>query len=985
MTCPCNFRRLFAAVLSAAVFCLLPGESARGQAPRLRGADARKIAAANGWVARSEKDEKVFEIQEVRGGRPFYYITRNINAAASVSTNKVWPGGSAGLALNGSGVTLGIWDGGGVRLTHQELTGRAVQVDANEIEGLIDHATHVAGTMAATGVQAAAHGMGVMTRLNCSDWNNDYEEMATAASNGLRASNHSYGYGTGWELFYLGGNDFIWVWFGDVTISTVEDAYFGAYSFASEDWDRLASLFPNYLICVAAGNDRNDVGPLPGEQYYFFDPNVGDFVLSTVPRNSDGTPNGFDSISFAGIGKNVLTVGATKDVPGGYTAPGGVVMTSFSSWGPADDGRIKPDLSGNGYELYSTSAGGNTAYLTLSGTSMATPNVTGSLGLLIQHWRNTHSGAADMRSSTLKGVAIHTSDECGTNAGPDYSFGWGLLNTAAAAAAITADVNQPQTISEGTLGSGQTYELYMSVSGGPSNVRATLCWIDPPFNSPPVPTLDSPTPALINDLDLRIRPVAGGADLTPWKLSAASPSAAATRGDNTVDNVERIDADALPPGDYIVRITNKGQLQGGNQPFSLIVTGATLLSTEDCNTNKIIDALDVQHGISPDCNTNARPDDCTVELMADDCDTNRSLDRCEITFGLRPDCNTNQRLDFCSVDFGPFDCNTNRTPDACEIAAHSTPDCDTNGRPDVCPADLVKNDCNTNATPDRCEIRFGPETDCNTNATPDRCDISRGTADCDTNALPDLCQSDTDGDGAINPCDACPDDPSRFRPNVCGCEIPDTDSDNDGTPDCVDGCPADPFKSQPGDCGCGVSDADRDGDGVKDCTDGCPDNPTLTAPHICGCQFTLEECQGIIGCPPDLTLFASGPEGVRVDFSPIQSITSAPDIETFSSHQSGSLFPVGLTIVNMWITRPFSGEAVVCQFQILVLTPPQGASPLNAAGTGPAAPADSPLGGPLGALLGTSGLCGMTGMGGIALMALAAPLLLSRRRMPRRK
>ncbi|MCO6437908.1 MAG: PQQ-dependent sugar dehydrogenase [Phycisphaerae bacterium] len=52
------------------------------------------------------------------------------------------------------------------------------------------------------------------------------------------------------------------------------------------------------------------------------------------------------------------------------------------------------------------------------------------------------------------------------------------------------------------------------------------------------------------------------------------------------------------------------------------------------------------------------------------------------------------------------------------------------------------------------------------------------------------CLGDPDGDGADGRCgDACPNDPNKTAPGVCGCNVPDVDSDGDGVEDCNDLCP----------------------------------------------------------------------------------------------------------------------------------------------------------------------------------------------------
>ena len=81
------------------------------------------------------------------------------------------------------------------------------------------------------------------------------------------------------------------------------------------------------------------------------------------------------------------------------------------------------------------------------------------------------------------------------------------------------------------------------------------------------------------------------------------------------------------------------------------------------------------------------------------------------------------------------------------------------------------------------------------------------------------CSGDPDGDGFDDNCEACPQDPNKIEPGICGCGVSDDDSDGDATPDCQDGCPADPGKTAPGICGCGIEDVDIDGDGTPDCAE----------------------------------------------------------------------------------------------------------------------------------------------------------------------
>ena len=526
----------------------------------LKHAKAIEEAKKKGWMIRkSLENGATIELRELgRNGMPVYYITSNLNAAKTVSTNKLWTGGSAGLNLSGSGITLREWDESAPRSTHVELTGRVTQGDAGTY--IATHSTHVAGTMLATGIDINAHGMANQAFLRAFDWNNDYAEMSAEAASGALLSNSSYGYITGWIW-----DGAIWDWYGDPSISPVEDYAFGFYGPDAASVDSITYYAPYYLPCKAAGNDRGEGPAVQPVTHYVWDGT--NWVLSTAIRNLDGGSTGYDCLAHGwGVSKNDLTVGAVYPIPAGYSSPSDVIFASFSGTGPTDDGRIKPDIVADGINLYSTGSASDNAYLTMSGTSMATPTTTGSLALLQQHYHNLHG--TYMRASTLKGVVLHTADEAGTNPGPDYMFGWGLLNTAKAASVISN--NSTALIKEVTLVNGTTYTMNIK-SNGTEPLRATICWTDPAGTPPPV-SLNPPNLMLINDLDLRI----DGNAYKPWVLNPASPSAAATTGDNFRDNVEQVYIANPGSGCHTLTVPHKGTLSGGSQVFSLVISGITI-------------------------------------------------------------------------------------------------------------------------------------------------------------------------------------------------------------------------------------------------------------------------------------------------------------------------------------------------------------------------------------------------------------------------
>ena len=187
-------------------------------------------------------------------GRPIIYAIENLDAARSVRTNMLWPGGASGYDLSGFGTDdLAMWDAGSVRATHREFNNlgfpRLVNIDHTATHY---HATHIAGTLVAGGLDADARGMSYEARIDAYDWYNDLSEIAAAAADGIRVSNHSYGIYAGWEF-----QDDGWHWYGNPAIDSREDWKFGFYDVEAHDFDELAHNAPYLTIVTAAGNDRS--------------------------------------------------------------------------------------------------------------------------------------------------------------------------------------------------------------------------------------------------------------------------------------------------------------------------------------------------------------------------------------------------------------------------------------------------------------------------------------------------------------------------------------------------------------------------------------------------------------------------------------------------------------------------------------------------------------------------------------------------------
>ncbi len=482
-------------------------------------------------------DGRVMQLQKLNiFDQPIYYVTENTGASATSRANRLNTGGSLGLNINGQNMTVGIWDGGAIRQTHELVQGRVSQRDNAVFSGATDgsnHAIHVSGTMMGSDQGAAsAKGIAYQANLWAHEWTDDDVEMAQEAAQGLLLSNHSYGI----NPFDSSGQ------------LIIDVLWFGKYEAGTKKWDEIMYNAPYYLAIDAAGNNR---------------------------QQSENATNklGYDMLLSNSLTKNGICVGGTNKVVN-YTSPSSVTSYSASNWGGADDGRIKPDISTQAINVTSAVSTGDYDYDTYTGTSMAAPGITGSLTLLQQFYSEKYGSF--MRSSTVKGLALHTADEAGSNPGPDFKYGWGLMN-AEKAAIVIKDRGLNSIIEEIEISNGGSYTL--QVEADPTQtLMASICWTDPAgevfISAIEGEMLDNPIPSLVNDLDIRV--TQNGSENFPWKLqppiTTSAAAAAAIKGDNLVDTMEKVEV-LNPSGSYTITVNHKGTLRNNKQVVSLVVTG----------------------------------------------------------------------------------------------------------------------------------------------------------------------------------------------------------------------------------------------------------------------------------------------------------------------------------------------------------------------------------------------------------------------------
>ncbi|WP_019039479.1 S8 family serine peptidase [Psychroflexus tropicus] len=473
---------------------------------------------------KSLAEQQGVRLWDVINGLPIYIEDLNVRAARSTRTDFIKPEGDLGLNLAGTGFDIGIWEVGGIpQPDHIEYGDRANESRIKVVDSIETsfHATHVAGTLIARGELPQAQGMAIAATLSAYDSPSDLSEaLREARDNELLISNHSYGV----PIANIEGNEWL----------------AGAYNNTARVWDNVTNLYPYYLPVYAGGNDGN-------------------------VEYEGGLAPGYDKLTTNSNSKNLLIVANAANVvlDGDTGVMTNAIINSGSSQGPTDDGRIKPDIAGLGTSIVSTAPGNQ--YGTATGTSMASPNVAGSALLLQELYGNLNEDF--MLSSTLKGLISVTADDAGP-VGPDPFFGWGVMNSKRAAEAIINN-GDGDIILEKTLIQGRTETMRISTNSQKA-MRVAIAWNDPAGTAAPNGVFNDPTPVLVNDLDLRINNIENPEIVfNPWLLNSRVVSEPAFKGDNIVDNIEIIELEGQ--GTFDISITHKGDLDDGEQVYSLIV------------------------------------------------------------------------------------------------------------------------------------------------------------------------------------------------------------------------------------------------------------------------------------------------------------------------------------------------------------------------------------------------------------------------------
>ncbi|HYG35483.1 MAG TPA: S8 family serine peptidase, partial [Clostridia bacterium] len=408
------------------------------------------------------------------------------------------------------------------------------------------HGTHVAGIVAGNGAtgqtdsEGALYGLGVAPGANIVGQrlfgpDGEYEPPANGYSQLTRDA-----IGAGAEI---GSNSW-----GDDTQ--------GRYDVSAMEFDE--------LVRDATGTGTND----------------RPYILEFSAGNAGP---GSQTIGSPAVGKNVIATGASQNnrLDLFIYADGPDAMADFSSRGPCEDGRIKPDIVAPGTwiaSLQSASATDQYAWLAIDslyqyqgGTSQAGPHASGAAAVFVQYYRETHDNATPspaLVKAALINSAYDMDNSYGTGSIPNNDEGWGLIDlTPIVDPYLTFQyVDQTEKLTNGAVS-----ERRVLVAGREEALKITLTYTD-------VPGFPGAIPALVNDLDLEVLAPDGKLYRgNQFHNGESVPNSPAT---DTINNVEGVHLLNPVPGEYIVRVRAThvaqdilGASGAPRQDFALVISG----------------------------------------------------------------------------------------------------------------------------------------------------------------------------------------------------------------------------------------------------------------------------------------------------------------------------------------------------------------------------------------------------------------------------
>lgn len=245
------------------------------------------------------------------------------------------------------------------------------------------------------------------------------------------------------------------------------------------------------------------------------------------------------------MGKNVMT---TANVFANAT------IVSSSSRGPATDGRLKPDITAHGQNQMSTDE--NQTYQTFGGTSAAAPGIAGISAQLYELYKDNNNDELPP-SALIKAAMLNTANDAG-NEGPDFKFGWGIVNGLRAGMLIEDERYLSEEISQGN-----TNTHNVNIPSGTAQVRFMLYWSDKAATP-------GANPALVNDLDLKVK-TPSNTTLLPWILdhtpNATALDSPAEPGIDRLNNMEQVLINAPAAGNYEISVEGFNIPQGPQEYF----------------------------------------------------------------------------------------------------------------------------------------------------------------------------------------------------------------------------------------------------------------------------------------------------------------------------------------------------------------------------------------------------------------------------------